>query len=271
MIFSDIHVHTTYCDGKNSAEETVLAALEKNFVSIGFSGHSYTSFDSGWCMSEEGTEKYLGEVLLLREKYKDRIDILLGTERDFFADPDSHAYDYVIGSSHYVRVGNTYLTVDESAAAQKYAADEFFGGDIYGFVAAYYRQEAQIIQKTGCDVIGHFDLITKYNENGKMFDEDSGRYKKTVYETLEQLIPSKPFFEINTGAMTRGYRSRPYPADFITDYVAEHGCGLVITSDCHRKEQLGGFFDETEKRLRARGINNIFVATKNGFRLAEEY
>ena len=40
MIFSDIHVHTTYCDGKNSAEETVLAALEKNFVSIGFSGHS---------------------------------------------------------------------------------------------------------------------------------------------------------------------------------------------------------------------------------------
>ena len=61
MIFSDIHVHTTYCDGKNSAEETVLAALEKNFVSIGFSGHSYTSFDSGWCMSEEGTEKYIGE------------------------------------------------------------------------------------------------------------------------------------------------------------------------------------------------------------------
>ena len=61
MIFSDIHVHTTYCDGKNSAEETVLAALEKNFVSIGFSGHSYTSFESGWCMSEEGTEKYIGE------------------------------------------------------------------------------------------------------------------------------------------------------------------------------------------------------------------
>ena len=98
-----------------------------------------------------------------------------------------------------------------------------------------------------------------------MFDENSDTYKKIVYETLEELVVSKPFFEVNTGAMTRGYRTRPYPADFILDYVSARGCGLVLTSDCHKKALLGGFFDETEKRLRARGLNNIFVLTSKGF------
>lgn len=265
MIRSDIHVHTTFCDGKNSAEEMISEAISKEFVSLGFSGHSYTSFDDGWCMSKENTEKYIETVLSLRKKYSGTIDILLGTERDFFADEDRHTYDYVIGSSHYVKVGNEYLTVDKSAEEQARIINDYFEKDTFAFIKAYYAQEAEIIKKTNCDVIGHFDLVTKFNESGKMFDENSDIYKKIVYETLEELVVSKPFFEVNTGAMTRGYRTRPYPADFILDYVSAHGCGLVLTSDCHRKALLGGFFNETEKRLRARGLNNIFVLTPKGF------
>ena len=265
MILSDIHVHTTFCDGKNSAEEMISEAISKDFVSLGFSGHSYTSFDDGWCMSEEDTEKYIETILSLRKKYSGTIDILLGTERDFFADEDRHTYNYIIGSSHYVKVGNEYLTVDKSAEEQTKIINGYFGRDTFAFIKAYYAQEAEIIKKTNCDVIGHFDLVTKFNEGGKMFDENSDAYKKIVYQTLEELVISKPIFEVNTGAMTRGYRTRPYPADFILDYVSVHGCGLVLTSDCHKKALLGGFFDETEKRLRERGLNNIFVLTSKGF------
>lgn len=265
MIRSDIHVHTTFCDGKNSAEEMISEAISKDFVSLGFSGHSYTSFDDGWCMSKENTEKYVETILSLRKKYSGTIDILLGTERDFFADEDGHTYNYIIGSSHYVKVGNEYLTVDKSAEEQTKIINGYFGRDTFAFIKAYYAQEAEIIKKTNCDVIGHFDLVTKFNEGGKMFDENSDAYKKIVYQTLEELVISKPIFEVNTGAMTRGYRTRPYPADFILDYVSVHGCGLVLTSDCHKKALLGGFFDETEKRLRERGLNNIFVLTSKGF------
>ena len=282
MIRSDIHVHTTFCDGKNSAEEMISEAISKDFVSLGFSGHSYTSFDDSWCMSEGDTEKYIETILSLRKKYSGTIDILLGTERDFFADEDRHTYNYIIGSSHYVKVGNEYLTVDKSAEEQTKIINGYFGRDTFAFIKAYYAQEAEIIKKTNCDVIGHFDLVTKFNEGGKMFDENSDAYKKIVYQTLEELVISKPIFEVNTGAMTRGYRtrppcrrfsalthtfyfSRPSPADFILDYVSVHGCGLVLTSDCHKKALLGGFFDETEKRLRERGLNNIFVLTSKGF------
>lgn len=43
---SNLHTHTTYCDGKNSIEENILYAIEKNFISLGFSGHSYLPFDN---------------------------------------------------------------------------------------------------------------------------------------------------------------------------------------------------------------------------------
>ena len=76
--------------------------------------------------------------------------------------------------------------------------------------------------------------------------------KKIVYQTLEELVISKPIFEVNTGAMTRGYRTRPYPADFILDYVSVHGCGLVLTLRLSQKALLGGFFDR-DRKATARG------------------
>ena len=51
MIRTDLHVHTTYCDGKNTPEEVVLSAIEKGVERLGFSGHAYTSFDESYCMS----------------------------------------------------------------------------------------------------------------------------------------------------------------------------------------------------------------------------
>ena len=45
MVFSTFHNHTTYCDGSNTAEEMVQAAVAAGCPAFGFSGHSYTWFD----------------------------------------------------------------------------------------------------------------------------------------------------------------------------------------------------------------------------------
>ena len=54
----NLHTHTTYCDGRNTAEEMVQKALSLGFTSIGFSGHSYMSFSPTYSMSVDGTEDY---------------------------------------------------------------------------------------------------------------------------------------------------------------------------------------------------------------------
>ena len=36
---ANYHTHTTFCDGSDSAEDVVLAAIDKGFSHLGFSGH----------------------------------------------------------------------------------------------------------------------------------------------------------------------------------------------------------------------------------------
>ena len=75
MIFN-FHTHTQFCDGKSTAEEMVLSALNKGFSVLGFSGHGYTHFDHTYCMKD--TEAYKQEILRLRKKYEKDIEIYLG-------------------------------------------------------------------------------------------------------------------------------------------------------------------------------------------------
>ena len=51
-MLSNLHTHTTFCDGNNTAEDIVQKALYKGFSSIGFSGHGYTAFDLSYCMKD---------------------------------------------------------------------------------------------------------------------------------------------------------------------------------------------------------------------------
>ena len=45
ILNSNAHTHTTFCDGKNTVEEMVQAAIDRNFVSLGFSVHGWTPYE----------------------------------------------------------------------------------------------------------------------------------------------------------------------------------------------------------------------------------
>ena len=70
---SDYHIHTVFSDGKDTPEEVVKTAIEKGFSEIGFSDHSYTSFDESYCIPFDKVSEYRECIGTLREKYKDKI------------------------------------------------------------------------------------------------------------------------------------------------------------------------------------------------------
>ena len=78
---------------------------------------------------------------------------------------------------------------------------------------------SDIYNKTKCDIIGHFDLITKFNEGNALFDASDERYKSAAKAAAEALLKTPAVFEVNTGAMSRGYRDEPYPAKEILDML----------------------------------------------------
>ena len=97
---------------------------------------------------------------------------------------------------------------------------------------------AQVREKTGCDIIGHFDLVSKFNEDGSLFDETHPRYRAAALAALERLMDTPAVFEMNTGAMAKGYRTRPYPAAFLRERLQARGKRLLFSSDCHDKTRL---------------------------------
>lgn len=259
-----LHNHTCFCDGENTPEEMILAAIKAGVETIGFSGHSCTSFDLSYCMTRENTAKYREEILRLREKYRDRIRVLLGIERDFYADPDDDSYDYVIGSVHYIVADDGAIcAIDESREMILRDVREHFGGNIYRWTQRYYETLAHVVEKTGCNIVGHFDLVRKFNGDGTLFDGDLPAYRLAVLSAMEALTGSDVIFEINTSAMKSDRRKVPYPSPDILDWLARHRARIIITSDAHRAEDILFGFEDAALYAKSCGVGG-FTVPRNG-------
>lgn len=244
MILEDLHTHTTYCDGNNSPEEMILAAIDMNMDTIGFSAHSYTFFDERYCLKKERTEEYKSEIKSLKNKYKNRIRILCGIEQDFYSDMPTNDYDYVIGSVHYIKVKNEYIPVDDGNDILQNAANVFFNNDIYSFLEEYYKTVSDVVKVTQADIIGHFDLVSKYNDGNVLFDANNNRYINAWQTAVNKLVTYSTPFEINTGAVSKGYKSTPYPSEDILQFLIEKNARFIMSSDSHSNKTLCFGFDK---------------------------
>ncbi len=258
----NLHTHTNLCDGANTAEEMVLGAIEAGCEVLGFSGHAPLDGED-WAMSEADMAIYIAEVSRLREKYRDRIEIYLGLEYDTFSDCDTAQFDYIIGSVHFVKKDGVMIPVDLDAETLKLQIDKYYGGDFYAFARDYYEGVSSVYEKTRCDIVGHFDLLTKFNGGNRFFDESLPKYRGYALEALDCLLDKDLIFEINTGAISRGYRKEPYPADFILRHIAERGGRVMLNSDSHAADTVLYYFAKAAEYARECGVRELTVM-KNG-------
>lgn len=263
-MLQNLHTHTKFCDGTDHPEDIVLEALAKGFDTIGFSSHSFTPFDESYCMTD--TYGYVTECERLRREYGDRITILCGLEQDYFSTLPTYELDYIIGSVHYIKCKREYITVDESPNILIDAANRYFKGDIYSLCEEYYRLAGDVADRTNCDIIGHFDLISKFCETApQLIDFNNRRIIAAEEEAIESLIPYGVPFEVNTGAIARGLRTSPYPSQRCLEKIARMGGSVILTSDCHAKANLDFGFEDARSLIRQCGFRGEYFYCDGGF------
>lgn len=262
MKYCAYHTHSTFSDGKNTMEDMVLAAIEAEMPVLGLSDHSDSPYQE-YCMREAQYPEYLAEIERLQKKYAGKITLLKGIELDSNSDPAiTKKLDYFLGSVHELVYEDRFYGIDHAKSIQQECIDREHGGDIHGFERDYFNTLATHIEKNKPTILGHFDVITKFG----LIDEEDPEYRKMALEALERIFKVTPVMEVNTGAIYRGYRTMPYPADFILKRWKELGGEVILGADAHATQGIICAFPEAVDRIRSAGFEYVLTLWPDGFR-----
>lgn len=261
MRYSNLHTHSVFSDGKSTLEENVLSAIEKGMCSLGFSDHSFTACDVSYCMMPEQYDAYLKEIARLKAVYADRIPLYAGLELDAYSECDREQFDYLIASVHYLVLDGVCHPIDHSAQQQRTCMAQGFGGDVLAMAKAYYDLLTAHVEKVKPTFVGHFDVITKFS----LMPEEDPRYLQIAGEALERVLKTCPYIEMNTGAISRGVRTVPYPQVQLLEILRDNGGEVVLGSDSHHRDNLIFGFDACVQTLKMMNIDHISVFNGKGY------
>lgn len=248
---TNYHTHTLWCDGNDSSEDMILSAIEKGFGVIGFSSHMAFPLAYDWEVAPSDAGRYVDEIRTLAKKYEHRIKVLCGGEADYIrgmTTPEKSRYealglDYLIGSLHTVIAPDGgEASVDSSPELLVEGINKHFSGDAKAFVKAYFEQEREML-KYDFDILGHPDLVRKYNVKHPYFDEKADWFFEELDKTAAAIAASGKIVEVNTGAISRGWLDDAYPSLEFRDRLRAHGVKFILNSDAHFADGLDCAFD----------------------------
>ncbi len=261
-MLTNFHTHTTLCDGKSTPEEIVLSAIEKGFSAIGFSGHAITDFDGSYCLKD--IDGYIAAIRALKETYKNEIQIYVGVEEDAFQWTNREKFDYLLGSSHYLKKDGVCHQLDCGVEKLKKCLDAF-SGDPLQLAEAYYTQFCTYIKDRKPDIVGHFDILTKYEESATDWFLKNSDYHKISEKYMKIAAQNDVIFEVNTGAIARGIRTTPYPYENLLCILQKENAKLILNSDSHHKDTIDCHFTEIRKYLKEIGFPYLYTLYNNEF------
>lgn len=271
-MFSDYHTHTLYSNhGEGHPRELAAQAVERGLLALGFSEHfplpeGFTEPTNGAAnMHWDQIEQYIQEVREAQAEWGHRIKILLGYELDYLptlheevkARLATYPYDYLVGSIHIVDRFHS----DHENWLIDFTSEVFEEGlqDNGGAEAVYTRYYAlvrEFAQKNEHQIVGHLDLIKKFNVAGRYFDATSSDYLSQVEATLDILKATGKIVEVNTAGLFKDV-GELYPSDPILQMILHRRIPVCLSSDAHKPQHVAREFSSSWQKLTRLGFEQL--------------
>lgn len=271
---TNYHTHTLFCDGKDSAENFVKAAIEKGFKGIGFSSHAPLEFAADWTMAQKNLDEYVSHISDLKEKYSDKIEILTGLEYDYIdssvLENHVHAFDsrldYFILSVHFLGKydDGTPWSVDGTEDEIKKGIAQTFAGDAKLAATKYFEFLGDGVLKYKPTIVGHADLIKLHNKNNIFFDENESWYQDAAFLLLDKIKEAGSILEINTGGILRNLVDDFYPSAFLIEEAIKKDIPIMVNSDAHSPKDIDGCYEQAFSLLKKLGLKQYHILSKDG-------
>ncbi len=226
---ADLHNHTTLCKhATGTPREYIEKAIKENIQYFGFSDHAPMDFDPKYRMDFEQMEQYENSILNLKEEYRDKINLLLAYEVDFFT---GHIDDRVLKSNTDYLIGSVHFI-------QKWGFDnpEFIGQyksrDIDKIWEEYFEAIEALAKSRLFNIVGHIDLIKIFNFLPKK------DIRLVALKAVKEIKKADMVVEINAAGHRKPIKEA-YPSPSIMELLSEHDIPITFSSDAHTPEQVG--------------------------------
>ena len=216
----NLHTHTARCNHASGTERDYIEnAVTGGLAVLGFADHSPYVFRNGYYsdyrMTPEEQEDYVKTLTSLREEYKDKIDIKIGYEAeyypalfdDFLKLITRFPLDYLILGQHLI--GNE----DKHVYGGRSTDDDF---------NAYIKQTCEGMRTGVFTYLAHPDLMN-YTGDEKLYEKN---YSALIECAMEMKMP----LEINL----LGIRDhRTYPTEKFFKLCGKYGAEVCVGCDAH--------------------------------------
>jgi len=248
----DLHNHTTRCNhAEGTVDEYVQRAIALGIDIFGFSEHAPMDFDPDYRLCFDEMDDYSEEILEAKERYRDRISILLGYEVDYLPGyMDTRVLnadvDYLIGSVHFI---------------DKWGFDnpEFIGGykerDIDEIWQAYFDATEMMARSGHFDIVGHLDLIKVFKFLPR---KDIRLIAKNALWAIQK---SGMALELNTAGLRKPI-GEIYPSRQLLEEAYALDIPITFASDAHAVGQIGYGYEEAVALARDVGYSKAVTFEK---------
>ena len=210
-------------------EEYIEKAIAEGVKILGFADHAPYPYPNGYVstykMTLDEAGDYYNTLSALREKYKDKIKILIGYEAEYYEDLWDAALlawrsfppEYLILGQHFI--GTEY---DRTRAVHSYSnrgRDEF--------ITEYVNTVIKGIKTGKFTYVAHPDVFT---HSGSLIE-----YEREMSRLIEAAIAEDVPLEINLLGV---YEGRPYPRLDFWRLAGKYGAKVVLGCDAHSPNRV---------------------------------
>lgn len=261
-MFADYHVHTDFSDDSvYPMEQIIKDAIAMGMNEICFTDHVDYGIKDDWdCgrpiryrdgepFANVDYPVYAAQIREFQSIYDTQINIRMGLEfgmqmhtiPQYEALFQRYPFDFIILSVHQVE-DKEFWTQDFQKGRTQKEYNERYYEELLNLVNAYKNYS----------VLGHMDLIVRYDENGIY------PFKKTepiIAEILKTVIADGKGIELNTSWHRYGLKDSTPSGDILRLYRDLGGEIVTIGSDSHKPEHLGAFIKESKELLKNTGFS----------------
>ena len=273
---TDYHVHTEFSDDSNYPMEQVIKdAITKGFDELCFTDHVDYGIKKDWDEPGEMIYRkggagepdqmpvanvdypvYYKTFQKMKELYQDNISLKFGLEFGMQAHTvekyeklfSRYPFDFIILSVHEIEDKEFWDQGFQNGMTQQEYNERYYEEMLY-LVQNYHNYS----------VLGHMDLITRYDKAGVYSFE---QLKPILTKILKIVITDGKGIEVNTSSHRYGLKDLTPSRDILKLYKELGGKIITIGSDSHKPEHLGAFVDETKEELKALGFEQICTFDK---------